>query len=251
MKLLILDSGHAEKVAGKRNEKQNFFEWKFNDEMQYKIKKRAEEHGITVYLTNPNPKEIDEIGLSKRATLANNYWTKNNKPKAIFISLHGNAVDNASVRGTETYHAKNASTTSKNFAKTLNDEIVKTMKSLDKNAKDRGVKSENFTVIYKTSMPSVLVEYGFYSNLDDLKILKNNQDDLTEATIKAICNYFNVTYKKPGLVATKPTENNKTETWYRAVCGSFKNKEAAEDRIKELSSKGFEGCFIVAFEKQV
>ena len=100
MKLLILDAGHAEKVAGKRNEKENFFEWKFNDSMQYKIKKRAEDHRITVYLTNPNPKGIDEIGLSKRATLANNYWTKNNKPKAIFISLHGNAVDNASVRGT-------------------------------------------------------------------------------------------------------------------------------------------------------
>ena len=39
MNLLILDAGHAEKVAGKRNEKENFFEWKFNDNMQYKIKK--------------------------------------------------------------------------------------------------------------------------------------------------------------------------------------------------------------------
>ena len=249
MKLLILDSGHAEKVAGKRNEKQNFFEWKFNDEMQYKIKKRAEEHGITVYLTNPNPKGIDEIGLSKRATLANNYWTKNNKPKAIFISLHGNAVDNASVRGTETYHAKNASTTSKNFAKTLNDEVVKVMKSLDKNAKDRGVKSENFTVIYKASMPSVLVEYAFYSNLADLKILKNNEDELVEATVKAICKYFNISYKSP--IVVKPVENTKTEIWYRAVCGSFKTKAAAEARIKELSSKGFDGCFITTFEKKI
>ena len=257
MKLLILDSGHAEKVAGKRNEKQNFFEWKFNDEMQYKIKKRAEEHGITVYLTNPNPKGIDEIGLAKRATLANNYWTKNNKPKAIFISLHGNAVDNASVRGTETYHAKNASTTSKNFAKTLNDEIVKTMKSLDKNAKDRGVKSENFTVIYKASMPSVLVEYGFYSNLDDLKILKNNQDDLTEATIKAICTYFGVQYKAKKVTTTTSNTNTsvntstKTEIWHRVVCGSFKSEEAAKARIKELEAKGFSGNFIIEFEKQV
>lgn len=251
MNLLILDSGHAEKVAGKRNEKENFYEWKFNNSMQYKIKKRAEDHGITVYLTNPKPEGIDEIGLTKRATLANNYWTSKNKPKSIFISLHANAFSNTTARGIETFHANNASATSRAFAKTLNDEVVKTMQSLDKNSKNRGVKSQDFTVIYKTSMPSVLVEYGFYTNLDDLKILKNNQDDLTEATIKAICNYFNVTYKKPGLVVTKPTENNKTETWYRAVCGSFKNKEAAEDRIKELSSKGFEGCFIVAFEKQV
>ena len=249
MKLLILDSGHAEKVAGKRNEKQNFFEWKFNDEMQYKIKKRAEEHGITVYLTNPNPKGIDEIGLSKRAALANNYWTKNNKPKAMFISIHANAFSNASARGTETYHAKNASTTSKNFAKTLNDEVVKVMKSLDKNTKDRGVKSENFTVIYKASMPSVLVEYAFYSNLDDLKILKNNRSELVEATVKAICKYFNISYKSP--IVVEPVENTETEIWYRAVCGSFKTKAAAEARIKELSSKGFDGCFITTFEKKI
>ena len=249
MNLLILDSGHAEKVAGKNNASQNFYEWKFNNNMQYKIKKRCEEHGITVYLTNPTPQGIDEIGLSKRATLANNYWTSKNKPKSIFMSLHANAFSSASARGTETYHASNASTTSKNFAKTLNDEIVKTMKSLDTNAKDRGVKCSDFTVIYKASMPAVLVEYAFYSNLDDLKILKNNEDELTEATVKAICKYFNIGYKAP--VITKPVENAKTEIWYRAVCGSFKTKEAAEERIKELSSKGFDGCFVAAFEKEI
>jgi N-acetylmuramoyl-L-alanine amidase len=251
LKLLILDSGHNEYVIGKEAPDKSLREWVFNNDMQYKIKKRAEDHGITVYLTNPKPQGTDEIGLSKRATLANNYWSSNNKPKSIFISLHANAFSNTTARGTETFHASNASTSSKNFAKTLNDEVVKTMQSLDRNAKNRGVKSQDFTVIYKTSMPSVLVEYGFYTNLDDLKILKNNQDDLTEATIKAICSYFNVAYKEPSSVTTKPTENAKIETWYRAVCGSFKNKEAAEDRIKELSSKGFEGCFIVAFEKQV
>ena len=116
--------------------------------------------------------------------------------QSYFISIHANAYSNESARGTETYHASNASSTSKNFAKVLNDNIVKTMKELDPASKDRGVKTENFTVIYKASMPSVLVEYGFYSNLDDLKILKNNKDELVEATVKAICQYFSVTYKE-------------------------------------------------------
>ena len=241
MNLLILDAGHAEKVAGKRNEKQNFFEWKFNDEMQYKIKKRAEEHGITVYLTNPNPKGIDEIGLSKRATLANNYWTKNNKPKAIFISLHGNAVDNASVRGTETYHAKNASTTSKNFAKTLNDEVVKTIKKLDSNAKDRGVKSENFTVIYKAAMPSILIEYAFYSNLEDLKILKNNKDELVEATVKAICQYFGIEYKEKVTNASK----NENDTLWAVCVGAYKDKNKANNLVEELKKKGYTSSYLI------
>ena len=172
MNLLILDSGHAKNTAGKNNAKENFYEWEFNNDMQYKIKSRCEELGIKVFLTNPSPSTVSDISLSTRASLANDYWLRNSKPKSVFISIHANAFSNSSARGTETYTAKNASTTSKNFAKVLNNEIVKTMKELDVNAKDRGVKSENFTVIYKASMPSVLCEYAFYSNLDDLKILK-------------------------------------------------------------------------------
>lgn len=246
MKLLILDSGHAEKVAGKRNEKQNFFEWKFNDEMQYKIKKRAEEHGITVYLTNPNPKGIDEIGLSKRCTLANNYWTSKSKPKSLFISLHANAFSDPSARGTETYvHNTNASQNSKNVARYVQDELMKCMKSLDSSAKDRGVKSDNYAVLRGTSMPSILIEYAFYSNLADLKILKNNQDDLTEATVKAICKYFNVEYKtvkKNSEPSTKPS----TGTQLYAVCvGAWKDKDVANSKVNELKQKGYTSTYLI------
>ena len=38
MNLLILDAGHSFSTAGKRNEKENFYEWEFNNDMQYKIK---------------------------------------------------------------------------------------------------------------------------------------------------------------------------------------------------------------------
>ena len=186
MNLLILDAGHSFSTAGKRNEKENFYEWQFNNDMQYKIKARCEDHNIKVFLTNPNPGTVSDIPLSTRTSLANDYWLKNSKPKAMFISLHANAFSNSSARGTETYIASNASSTSKNFAKVLNDNIVSVMKKLDPASKDRGVKSENFTVIYKASMPSVLCEYAFYSNLDDLKILKNNRNELVEATVKCI-----------------------------------------------------------------
>ena len=158
MNLLILDAGHSFSTAGKRNEKENFYEWEFNNDMQYKIKARCEELGIKVFLTNPNPNKVSDINLTDRASLANDYWLRNSKPKSIFISLHANASSNASARGTETYHANNASSASKNFAKVLNNEIVKAMKELDPVSKDRGGKTENFTVIDKASMPSVLVE---------------------------------------------------------------------------------------------
>ena len=239
MNLLILDAGHSFSTAGKRNEKENFYEWQFNNDMQYKIKSRCEDLGIKVFLTNPNPSTVSDIPLTTRASLANDYWLKNSKPKAMFISLHANAFSNSNTRGTETYIASNASYTSKNFAKVLNDNIVKAMKKLDTSAKDRGVKSENFTVIYKASMPSVLCEYGFYSNLDDLKILKNNKDQLVEATVKAICDYFNIEYKE---------KNNKVEfdgNLYAVCVGAYKDKNKANSIVEDLKRKGYTSTYLI------
>ena len=237
MDLLILDAGHAKSTKGKNNAKENFYEWEFNNDMQYKIKARCEELGIKVFLTNPNPSMVSDISLTTRASLANDFWLRNSKPKSMFISIHANAFSSESARGTETYTANNASSASKNFAKVLNDNVVKTMKSLDVNAKDRGVKSKNFTVIDKASMPSVLVEYAFYSNLDDLKILKNNRDELVEATVKAICQYFGIEYKK------EITTN--TNKMYKVCVGAYKNKDNADKILKEAKEKGFKDSYII------
>ena len=239
MNLLILDAGHARDTKGKNNEKENFYEWEFNNDMQYKIKARCEELGIKVFLTNPNPDKVSDLSLTTRSALANDFWLRNSKPKTIFISLHANAFSSDTARGTETYIAKNASTTSKNFAKVLNDNIVKAMRKIDSSAKDRGVKTENFTVIYKASIPSVLCEYGFYSNLDDLKMLKNNQDELVEATVKAICQYFNIEYKEK----TINKENN--SSLYAVCVGAYKDRNKSNSIVKELKEKGYTSTYLI------
>ena len=242
MKLLILDSGHAKNTAGKKAPDNSFYEWSFNNDMQYKIKKRAEDHGIHVFLSNPTPNTTSDIGLSERATKMNNYWTSKGKPKSIMISLHANAYgdDFNAARGSECYVANNASNTSKNFAKILNDNVVAAMKKIDSGAKDRGVKTNNFTVIYKSSMPCCLMEYAFYSNKEDLKILKNNKDELVEATIKAICSYFDITYK-PVVVNVSGK--------YRVVCGSYNSKDNAVAMQDKLKAAGFSSFLI--FEKDL
>ena len=224
-------------TKGKNNAKEIFYEWQFNNDMQYKIKARCEDHNIKVFLTNPNPAAVSDLNLSTRASLANDYWLRNSKPKSMFISIHANAFSNASARGTETYVAKNASTISKDFAKVLNDNIVIAMKEIDPTSKDRGVKSENFTVIYKASMPSVLVEYGFYSNLDDLKILKNNRDELVEATVKAICSYFNIEYKEKAI--------KKDNNLYAVCVGAYKDRNKANSIVEELKKKGYTSTYLI------
>ena len=74
----------------------------------------------------------------------------------------------------------------------IQDEIVKAFKEIDSGARDRGVKVENFTVIYKADMPSILVEYGFYTNFEDLCVLRCYREELVEATMRGIKNYFEI-----------------------------------------------------------
>lgn len=204
--LIILDSGHAEHVGGKRSPDNSLLEWEFNNDMQLRLQKKLLALGFDVYLTNPSPAGKNEIGLAKRAQLANKYWESKGKPNALFVSLHANAYGVwTTANGVEVFHSKNASSRSKSCAKTMCDSIHKALKKLRSDSVNRGVKSENFTVIYKANMPSILIEYGFYTNRKDLEILKKNRAELCEATVQALCDCFNVPYKKVA-TSTEPSQ---------------------------------------------
>ena len=247
--LLILDAGHSHNTAGKKAFDNSLYEWDFNNKMQYLLKKRAEELGITVKLTNPNPSTVSDISLTTRANTANNFYKSLNISKTVMISLHANAYgsDWNSARGVEVYHASNASNNSKNLAKYICDNVHNDVKVIDKNFKNRGVKCQDFTVIYKTVTPTCLVEYGFYSNKDDLKILKNNQNELVEATLKGICKYFGINYQEPKKETVK-TDSVTSNIYYRVVAGSYTNRANADKLVSDLKNKGY-NAFIDIYKK--
>ena len=217
---IILDSGHAKTTAGKRSPDGKLLEWEFNNDMQYKLKKRLEQLGFVVYLVNPNPEKGSEVSLATRCSRANTYWKNQGKPNCLYVSLHANAAGTggwSTARGVEVYTAANASAKSKSAAKLINNQIYKDVYAIDKGFKNRGHKTASFYVIKNTSMPSILIEYEFYSNKDGVALLQNKRDLLCEATVKGICAHFGVTYKssnqtevqKP--VETKPVTEPKKE----------------------------------------
>lgn len=245
MNLVILDSGHAKNTAGKVAPDKSLYEWDFNNQMQYKLKDRLEDHGFKVCLTNPTPEKTSDIPLSTRASKANEFYKSNGKPKAIMISLHANAYGEwTTARGVEVFHASNASQNSKNLAKYLCDQIYTDVKKIDSSFKNRGVKCEDFTVIYKTITPTCLMEYAFYTNREDLKLLKNEKDMFVEATVKAICKYFGITYKAP----KKENNTSKEEVFYRVVTNSYLDRKLADKEVSELKKLGI-SAFLDAFKK--
>ena len=226
--LIILDSGHAKSTGGKRSPDNSLYEWEFNNDMQYRIKARLEQLGFQVYLTNPNPKTVKDIALSTRASLANTQWQRKGKPNALFVSLHANAYGTwTTANGVEVFHAKNASARSKKCASVMCKHIHEALKKVRPGSVNRGVKSENFTVIYKAAMPSILIEYAFYTNREDLKVLKNNRAELCEATVKALCELFNVAHKEGKQTNTAISDPIKTTFLVKVI---YKGKEGLNIR---------------------
>ena len=70
---------------------------------------------------------------------------------------------------------------------------------------DRGVKQAGFWVLYTTTMPSVLVETGFITNLNEEKYLnsKDGQDYLASAIFRACRDYLDEIESKSGISAVQ------------------------------------------------
>ena len=73
---------------------------------------------------------------------------------------------------------------------------------------DRGVKQAGFLVLYKTTMPSVLIETGFLTNLNEEKFLGNTtgQKNMAELMFQAFENYRNQIENKIPVIIEKNDE---------------------------------------------
>lgn len=206
--IVCLDPGHAISTPGKRSPYSackvepalDFYEYKFNREIVDMLAKKLNEQGIEVFITTDKNRDGDiDVSLTTRATRAWNAIKASGK-KGIFVSVHANANGKGSAwdkaKGWSTYTTKGQNI-SDQLADYFYDEAEKLFdgKKLkirtDKSDNDRDWE-ENFTVIFKMeqfstkngkpTVPSVLTENFFYSNVDDCKYLCSDKGK--EAIVK-------------------------------------------------------------------
>ena len=153
---------------------------------------------------------------------------------------------------------------------------------------DRGVQQAGFLVLYKTAMPSILIELGFISNPTEEQYMMSaeGQDVLASAIYRAFGKYKahyekesvelkqEVASKKNSIKNTKgvvyrvqfttsnaPVENPEKvykdlqdvdyyehNGLYKYTAGCFTNETEAIKYKREITKKGYKGAFVVKFE---
>lgn len=151
-----------------------------------KLKEDLVALGADVRMTRESDTAV-KPGGSKQEDLQERCNLSNRWGADVFVSIHCNSSDNHSAVGTETYHARNASSKSKVLARLVQNQT----KDLLPN---RGVKQANFHVIVHTNAPSVLVETAFISNSGEESKLADPefQDQLAGKISTGIKNYLDM-----------------------------------------------------------
>ena len=182
--LWILDNGHGKATIGKRSpclaDGRQLLEYEFNRDIVNRLIVKLETAGYSYH--NLVPEIEKDISLTERVIRANNL--SGNLPK-IYLSVHSNAAVNngwCDASGIETYCYKSEGKSGK-IATVFQQKLIESL-----GWKDRKVKTANFYVLKKTTMPSVLTETGFYTDPKEvLKLLDNDwREKIAEAHFQAI-----------------------------------------------------------------
>ncbi|MCT1401279.1 N-acetylmuramoyl-L-alanine amidase [Paenibacillus sp. p3-SID867] len=146
---VVIDSGHGGKDNGATGASGSF-EKDFTLQLALKVEELAkQEPGIEVVLTRSEDRFISSIDR-ERPEIANRLGAD------LFISIHGNTYEDASVSGTETYYYHE---NSRFLAEIMQKHMVQTS-----GFRDRGVKKEDFFVLKDSNMPAALIEMGYLTN---------------------------------------------------------------------------------------
>ncbi len=149
--------------------------------------------------------------------------------------------------------------------------------------RNRGVKQAGFLVLYKTAMPSILIEGGFLTNSEEAKFLVSDkgQDHIALAIYRAFKEYKfevegvisedyteqvdaegnqNIVFKVQIITSSKPipldspsfkdikgVEEYISGGWYKYTAGEERDLKSVYSLQKNIREKGFKSAFVVAF----
>jgi N-acetylmuramoyl-L-alanine amidase len=180
--IIVIDAGHGGKDPGTYSTREKYYEKDFNLSIVSLLKEALKDDNIKVYYTRLDD---ETVYLNPRVSLANELEAD------LFLSIHFNASEAPSARGSEVlYNELDTNTTynSKMFATHCLDELLRVTKKVNRGL----VEGNEMVIIGNAKMPVALVEVGFITNDDELNFLLDisNQKAIADALHQAILKSF-------------------------------------------------------------
>jgi len=201
--VVVIDPGHGGKDPGAVSSDGNLKEKDITLYVSRRLKKRLEERipGIKVELTRTDDSFLT---VTQRTATANSFNAD------LFISIHCNSYPDSSAEGIETYYLSKAGSEramrvaarendiplskmsdleatlldlmmtskkseSEKLAETVHEGLARSASGRSSAGRDRGVKRGPFYVLLGATMPAILVECGYISNMGDRRKLGNKR----------------------------------------------------------------------------
>lgn len=173
-KTIIIDAGHGGFDGGASVA--DILEKDINLKIALNLRDCLSALGYDIILTRDTDSatntEGNSIRTKKISDMKNRLKIMKNYPEAIFISIHLNKFESASIKGAQVFYSINHEN-----SKTLAKSIQKNIKDLLQNDNHREVKKcdKNTYLLYNSPIPAVIVECGFLSNPNELSLLKSEK----------------------------------------------------------------------------
>lgn len=221
---VVLDAGHGGKDTGAINLETGIKEKDLTLQIAKNVRSRLIQNGIHVLLTRPSDKD-DDVSLKVRSELAEQFQAD------LFVSIHLNATEEptTTLTGIETYHSNhdeiyknsqflffnmpkkaseikklthffnNTAKASEQLASSMQTSLLNNLRHNGFNPNDRGVKKGMYRLLMRNSMPSVLIELEFITNLKNAILLSNRryQDCLAQGIATGVIKTLGLKTKTP------------------------------------------------------
>lgn len=162
--VIVLDAGHGGYDGGVSGITTGVRESDINYEIVKLIKGYLESEGFSVVLTRKN--DI-ALGNSKREDMKKRVEKINSSNALIFVSIHSNFYSSSYRRGIQAFFNKEID---QELAEVIQERINKSL-NLDTIKRNLSPLFGDYYILANSDIPSVLVECGFLSNVEDEKLL--------------------------------------------------------------------------------
>ena len=145
----------------------------------------------------------------------------------LHIAIHTNATEKHNVTGGTQIYTYSLEGERKKCAEAIFNQLAPITVGT---TAEKIIAKPEFYEVKKASGMTMYIEAEFHDTRKGSEFIINNTTEIGEAIARGVCDYYKVKYPSDKL--------------YRVQVGAFSTKKKAEDQLKKLKSKGFEGYII-------